>query len=180
MTTPSRRNFSKSIDLGVHASELREKNLKAIMDVIATVKNDIESYTKNKVSIDLRDSQKHTFLKAAALLSSFDNTHPILQKLTNQVIFALSTQVESKTEDLTVLEFGSEGFPCTINVDGNRFTSADIVSFEDSIESLLSSPTTGEKIKKLMNIEIDENPTVISHEVLEQMESCEAKSIKND
>lgn len=152
MARESRRHFGESISLGVQASETKEENLKVIFDVISGAREDLENFTSNKVSIKTRDSQKDTFLKAATLMATWNNNHPDIQKPTNQVIFALSKLDTSKLEDLTVLELGVEGFPCTIYVDGNRLTSADLESFEDNISTLLSSPSTGEKIKRLMNV----------------------------
>ncbi len=154
-----RRKFGAFINLGIQASEVKKDNLKSIFEVINAVKEDLEEVTGNKVSLGMRDSQKHQFLKVTALLATLNSNHPVLINPTHQVIFVFSLLDNSKTEDLTVLEFDTEGFPCTIYIDGNRFTSADIQSFEDSIESLLSSPNTGEKIQRLMNLQNPENET---------------------
>ncbi|MDH0030311.1 MULTISPECIES: hypothetical protein [unclassified Acinetobacter] len=162
MTREGRRHFGESIGLGIHASETKEENLKAILDVISSVREDLECFTSNKVSLKTRDSQMDSFLKAATLVSTLNNNHPNILKPTNQVIVALSTLNKKESEDLTVLELGAEGFPCTIYVDGNRLTSADLESFEDNIDALLSSPSTGEKIKRLMNVEPNQADDVIS------------------
>lgn len=151
----SKRNFGESLSHAMEASDSKEKNLKTIFGIINDVKADIEDFTGGKVSIDFRDSQKHMIYKAAAYYSTFDKNHPILNRPTNQVLFFLSTLDESKVEDLTVLELGVEGFPCTIYVDGNRITAADAESFEENLDELLSSPSTGEKLKSLININVD-------------------------
>lgn len=153
MANNERRNFGASINLGIQASEVKKVNIASIFAVINAVKEDLEKVTANKVSLGVRDSQKHKILKATALLATFDRNHPEIIHPTNQVIFALSILDNSQTEDLTVLEFDTEGFPCTIYIDGNRFTSADIQSLEDNIDSLLSSPITGEKIQRLMRVQ---------------------------
>lgn len=153
MANSERRNYGASINLGIQASEVKKDNMASIFAVINAVKEDLENVTENKVSLGVRDSQKHQILKATALLTTFDRNHPMLIHPTNQVIFALSLLDNSQTEDLTVLEFDTEGYPCTIYIDGNRFTSADIQSFEDNIDSLLSSPLTGEKIQRLMKVQ---------------------------
>lgn len=159
MANKERRNYGASINLGIQATQVKKDNMKAIFEVINAVKEDLEAVTENKVSLGMRDSQKHQFLKVTALLATFDSNHPVLINPTNQVIYVFSILENSKTEDLTVLEFDTEGFPCTIYIDGNRFTSADIESFEDNIESLLSSPNTGEKIQRLMNFKKLEDVT---------------------
>lgn len=152
MTRVTKRNFGDSLKHAIEASDAKEKNLKSILDIINDVKIDIENFTQSKVSIGLRDSQKHILLKAATYYSTFDKTNPLLGKPTNQVMFFLLTTENPKVEDLTVLEFGSEGFPCTIYVDGNRLTSADSESFEENLDTLFSSPSTGEKLKSLMGV----------------------------
>lgn len=156
MTRVSKRNFGESLSHAIEASDSKENNLKTIFGIINDVKADIEEFTKGKVSINSRDSQKHMMYKAAAYYSTFDKTNPILNKPTNQVLFLFSTIDDSKKQDLTVLELGSEGFPCTIYVEGNRMTAADAESFEENLNDLLSSPSTGEKLKSLITIEVNE------------------------
>ncbi|MFV5630750.1 hypothetical protein [Acinetobacter oleivorans] len=156
MTRVSKRNFGESLSHAIEASDSKENNLKTIFGIINDVKADIEEFTNGKVSINSRDSQKHMMYKAAAYYSTFDKTNPILNKPTNQVLFLVSTIDDSKKQDLTVLELGSEGFPCTIYVEGNRMTAADAESFEENLNDLLSSPSTGEKLKSLITIEVND------------------------
>lgn len=155
MTRVTKRNFGDSLKHAIQASDAKEKNIKSIFEIIDDVKIDIETFTQSKVSIGLRDSQKHMMLKAAAYYSTFDKTNPLLQKPTNQVMFFFLTTEDSKVKDLTVLELGSEGFPCTIYVDGNRLTSADPESFEENLDILFSSSSTGEKLKSLVELNLE-------------------------
>ena len=53
------------------------------------------------------------------------------------------------------MELGAEGFPCTIYVDGNRLTSADPESFEENLDILFSSSSTGEKLKSLVELNLE-------------------------
>ncbi|EHU2375593.1 hypothetical protein A0159_RS08845 [Acinetobacter baumannii] len=160
MTRVSKRNFGESLSHAIEASDSKENNLKTIFGIINDVKTDIEEFTDGKVSINFRDSQKHMMYKAAAYYSTFDKTNPILNKPTNQVLFLVSTIDDSQKQDLTVLELGSEGFPCTIYVEGNRMTAADAESFEENLNDLLSSPSTGEKLKSLITIEVKDTVEV--------------------
>lgn len=155
MTRVSKRNFGDSLNHALQALKAKKKNLKAIFSIIDDVKIDIEKFTDGKISIGLRDSNKHLLLKAAAYYSTFDKTNPMLQHPTHQVIFFLSSKDVSKVQDLTLLELGTEGFPCTIYVDGNRITSADSESFEENLDLLFSSPSTAEKLQSLLNEEDD-------------------------
>ncbi|CDG74723.1 hypothetical protein ACJ6IB_09230 [Acinetobacter baumannii] len=179
MANIERRNFGASINLGIQASDVKKDNIKSIFEVINAVKEDLEAFTENKVSLGMRDSQKHQLLKFTALLATFNSNHPAIINPTNQVIFVFSILDNSKTEDLTVLEFDSNGLPCTIYIDGNRITSADIQSFQDSIETLLSSPNTGEKIKRLMNVKNQENVTE-AQSITFAAESNENKVVDDD
>ncbi|OBA12093.1 hypothetical protein [Acinetobacter sp. LMB-5] len=155
MSNSERRDFLASLKHGIDASAIRENNLNIIFETLINVKEDIEKFSEKKISLKWRDSQRHTMLKAAALASTFDPSLSVLQKPTSQVIYIFSTINETLREDLTVLELGTEGFPCSVTIDGNRFTSADIESFQDSLDQLLSSPSTGEKIKKLLKFDPD-------------------------
>lgn len=156
MTRISKRNFGESLSHAIEASNTRDINLKTIFGIIEDVKVDIEGFTNGKVSIGLRNSQKHAMYKVATYFSTLDKTSPVLDRPTNQVVFLLSNIDDSKHYDLTVLELSSEGFPCTIYVDGNRLTAADAESFEENLDELLSSPSTGEKLKSLININAEE------------------------
>lgn len=153
MTRVSKRNFGDSLSHAIQAADAKEKNLETIFNIVDDVKTDIEKFTQGKISIGLRDSKKNMFIKAAAYYSTFDSTNPLLNQPTNQVIFFLSTLDSSNKKDLTILELGNEGFPCTIYVDGNRMTAADAESFEENLDLLLSSPSTGEKLKSLIQAE---------------------------
>ncbi|HCQ9811693.1 TPA: hypothetical protein OUH77_003767, partial [Acinetobacter baumannii] len=53
-------------------------------------------------------------------------------------------------EWLSMLNFSSNGYPCTITIDGNRFDSIDKISLEENIKMLLSTPSTGQKLFRLM------------------------------
>jgi len=167
MTRVSKRNFGDSLSHAIQAADAKEKNLETIFNIIDDVKYDIESFTEGKISIGLRDSQKNVFMKAVAYYSTFDTTNPLLHQPTNQVIFFLSTTDTSNKQDLTLLELGNEGFPCTIYVDGNRMTAADAESFEENLDLLLSSPSTGEKLKSLIQKEshelsFSEEPSIVT------------------
>lgn len=174
MTRVSKRDFGESLSHAMEASDTKEVNIKTIFGIINDVKEDIESFTDGKISIGLRDSQKHVILKAATYYTTFDKTNPILQKPTNQVIFFLSTIDNSKVQDLTLLELGVEGFPCTIYVDGNRMTAADAESFEENLDELLSSPSTGEKLKVLINIKTPQSE--IEASIFEDMENSDTQT----
>lgn len=176
MTRISKRNFGESLSYAMEAADTKRLNLEKIFGIINDVKHDIESFTDGKVSIGLRDSQKHIISKALAYYTTFDKTNPILQKPTNQVIFFLSVIDNLKAQDLTLLELSPEGFPCTIYVDGNRMTAADEDSFEENLNELLSSPSTGEKIKTLINISAAEHS--IEEVISIQLEECDSQKIK--
>ena len=64
----------------------------------------------------------------------------------------ISTSTDDKTQrfDITILVISPDGFPCEMNVNGNKLISHDAESLLEQFKPLLSSAFVGDKIRKLM------------------------------
>ncbi|WP_312080063.1 hypothetical protein [Acinetobacter schindleri] len=141
-------NFLEAIKAGISAADVKKDNLAKIFDVIKEAKDDIEEFSNKSLTLVQKVSQIDVVHSFAVKMSTpqYNKTKPL-----NQVLFVQLTSNENKSEELTMLFLGSEGFPCTIYVEGNQLTAGDENTFRENIKVLLGSPSTGEKIGRLLN-----------------------------
>lgn len=140
-------NFLEAIKAGINAADVKKDNLEKIFNIINEAKGDIEKFSNNSLTLISKVSQidvVHTYaVKIAA--PQYNKSKPL-----NQVLSVHLTANENKSEELTMLFMGAEGFPCTIYVEGNQLTAGDENAFRENLKTLLGSPSTGEKIGRLL------------------------------
>lgn len=143
-------DFLSAIQSGIQASMDKDRNIQEILDMIDQVKKSVETFTENKVTLTLRNSYIDMAVSLTVKARSFGLMSK--DKPTSQVIEAILCDNQTKKEELTIVDFGVEGYPCTIYVDGNQLTALDKVGFEKNLARLLASPVTGSKLIKLVDI----------------------------
>lgn len=70
----------------------------------------------------------------------------------SRVLYVALSKDSSQKFDLTVLVISSDGFPCEMNVNGNKLISHDAESLLEQFQLLLSSAFVGDKIRRLIEI----------------------------
>ena len=140
-------NFLEAIKAGISAADVKKDNLGKIFEVINEAKSDIEEFSGKSLTLISKVSQLDVVQTFAVKMASpqYNKSKPL-----NQVLFVQLTANESISEELTMLFLGSEGFPCSIYVEGNQLTAGDENTFRENINVLLGSPSTGEKIGRLL------------------------------
>ena len=146
--------FGQALKAGLQASENKSKNLSSIEEVIEKLKLEISLATDNKISIQYKSPTKRnhlaTFSVLASTLSALEiNDKPKDEKPKDKAIYAVNS--EGDEELLSIVEIGSEGYPCTIFLDGNKLIALDKMSFESNLSELISSATIGDKFQRLLN-----------------------------
>ncbi|MBE4724575.1 hypothetical protein IHV21_20470 [Acinetobacter baumannii] len=146
--------FGQALKAGLQASENKSKNLSSINEVIEKLKLEISQATDNKISIQYKSPAKRNPLAAfgvlGSALSSLEiNEKPKDEKPKDKAIYAVNS--EGDEELLSIVEIGSEGYPCTIFLDGNKLIALDKMSFESNLSELISSATIGDKFQRLLN-----------------------------
>ena len=146
--------FGQAFLAGLEASKKKAENLSSINEVIQKLKVEISQATDNKISIQFKSPTKRnhlaTFHMLASTLSTIDiNDRPKNEKPEDQAIYAVNSI--GNEELLSIVEIGSEGYPCTIFLDGNKLIALDRISFESNISELISSATIGDKFDRLLN-----------------------------
>ncbi|MBJ9482684.1 hypothetical protein ACKEN5_18030 [Acinetobacter baumannii] len=138
-------NFTDSLQLGLQTALDRERNFQEIHDVFSTLKDQILAFSNNSVTLEMLFQTD----------PEDDNTiGDYFESLTNlyidKTIYLINVDEGQNYEWLSMINFSSNGYPCTITIDGNRFDSIDKVSLEENIKMLLSTPSTGQKLFRLM------------------------------
>ncbi|WP_286859615.1 MULTISPECIES: hypothetical protein [Acinetobacter] len=138
-------NFTDSLKLGMQTALDRERNFQEIHDIFLTLKEQILEFSNNLVKLELifqvvpeDDTTIADYFEN--LTNLYDDKNLYLTDVNNTQNF----------EWLSFINFSSNGYPCTIIIDGNNFDSIDKISLEENIKKLLSAPSTGQKLFQLI------------------------------
>lgn len=136
-------NFIESLSFGMQIAQKRHQNFLEIHDVFLDLKKQIESYSNYKISIEL-------FGKNGDYFTNFDENPDMLYEAKN-LIAAQASAPHEVYYQLTNVSFSNDGYPCTIELEGNKYDAFDKNSLEENLKTLLSTASTGESIFKLLN-----------------------------
>lgn len=142
--------YLNALSAGEKALNKRNHNSKEFNDKINAVAKSVEEYTDNLVTLVLEET----------LIDSFSNVLRSIQKINPKGVIgkdapkklALLAKVKeypSNAVFLTNVELSAEIFPCTIYVEGDQLTAADVHAFDNNLVRLLSSPTVVNHILNL-------------------------------
>jgi len=151
MDESTKNRLSAAFKSGFVAFKDKEKNIQEIFEVLKDIKEVVEFSSKDKISVVWVDSQIDVISQVAIGLKLGKN-HPNYTRLPTQVVYFVLKENKDKKLEWTTLEVSSEGFPCTIYVDGNRVTASGKNELIENFESLLSSASTAEIINSLEKI----------------------------
>ncbi|MBJ6350927.1 MULTISPECIES: hypothetical protein [unclassified Acinetobacter] len=145
--------FLTAIESGIEASLDKEKNIKEILSMVDQVKHEVESFSKGKVTLELASPYEGlgVFLKTIAI-AEHNKVNNGTDKPADKILKAVLVSDKSISERLTVIEFGTQGYPCTIKVDGDELSAGDSEGLERIFVRLLGSPVTGKKLRKLVGL----------------------------
>lgn len=143
-------DFEKAAKQGLDASLDRESNLEEINKLIQEVGLAVMSLTEKKVKLTWRHKSYSALYNLSKMQIRTSDVE--IQPISNEerVIFVHLTSDENVRHDLTVLNIDTKGFPCEMNVSGNKLISHDIESLADNFKILLSSPFFGQKVRDLI------------------------------
>ncbi len=137
-------NFLLSIEQGIDSAISRESNFLEIHNLFQELKEQILEFSKGKVTLEL-------------ILSSAKEDSPDIDYLTTKeglyrnkhIVFTLTKQ-SNKFEHITPINLSKNGYPAKLEIDGNQFEAFDKISLEELLKKLLSSPSTGQRLYKLI------------------------------
>ena len=140
-------NFTDSLQLGMQNAIDRERNFQEIHDVFSILKEQILAFSKNLVTLELIYIENPG--DSDDLVDYFENSTGLYL---DKTIFLTDVDDSGNFECISKIDFSSNGYPCTIEIDGNFFDSIDKISLEENIKKLLSTPSTGQKLFQLMRL----------------------------
>lgn len=125
-------NFLDAIQLGIQSAKDKDRNIQNILLIISRLKNSIEEFTEGKVTV--RTVDKHEGLTLSLCTED------------------LHSEYKSASEELTIIDFGIDGYPCKIKIDNNQEIAHTNEGLEEYLTKLLSSAIVGSRLIKLINI----------------------------
>lgn len=138
-------NFTDSLKLGMQTALDRERNFQEIHDIFLTLKEQILEFSNNLVKLELVFQEGPE--DDATIADYFENFTNLYEDKSLCLTDVNNTQ---NFEWLSFINFSSNGYPCTISIDGNKFDSIDKIGLEENIKTLLSTPSTGQKLFQLI------------------------------
>ncbi|MDN8396093.1 hypothetical protein QZK79_15045 [Acinetobacter baumannii] len=137
-------NFTDSLQLGLQ-SAYRERNFQEIHNLFYSLKEQILEFSNNSVTLEMIFREDPD--DEDTIIDYFENFTDLY--IDKSLCLTRVDDIQD-FEWLSMLNFSSNGYPCTITIDGNRFDSIDKISLEENIKMLLSTPSTGQKLFRLM------------------------------
>lgn len=138
-------NFTDSLQLGLQSALDRERNFQEIHNLFYSLKEQILEFSNNSVTIEMIFREDPD--DEDTIIDYFENFTDLY--IDKSLCLTRVDDIQD-FEWLSMLNFSSNGYPCTITIDGNRFDSIDKISLEENIKMLLSTPSTGQKLFRLM------------------------------
>ena len=140
-------NFEESLKSGISHAEEEQQNRTEIDSVIEQLKNDIETFSSEKVSIKIDRRTDQNSLLAGAFATLYGHK---TRKYMAIVAFNKS-QPDNPDRELCEWKYGEKGYPVTIDYLNKSITCADKESLINTLQDLLSKPDAGKKIKFLLD-----------------------------
>lgn len=140
-------NFEESLKSGISHAEEEQQNRTEIDSVIEQLKNDIETFSSEKVSIKIDRRTDQNSLLAGAFATLYGHK---IRKYMAIVAFNKS-QPDNPDRELCEWKYGEKGYPVTIDYLNKSITCADKESLINTLQDLLSKPDAGKKIKFLID-----------------------------
>lgn len=145
-------DLSLAVEEGMQSSVTREKSIEEIDNVLIEVDQAIKRATNDKVEFGWRKKGFNTLGLLTGLTIPITDVKIESQEPESRVLYVSAIDDKSQKFDLTILVISPDGFPCEMNVNGNKLISHDAESLLEQFKPLLSSAFVGDKIRRLMKI----------------------------
>lgn len=141
-------DFSKSFKKGIAAAAIADKSRQEINLVFEDLNEQLNQATDGKVAIRIR--------KPSILMSNLKQS--ILNQKGSDTIIAFKPQdPQNRYTELAKWSQNNAGYPCKIVYDINAIYCEDKEALEVALAKLLEDPAIGEKLYKIMNLELNQD-----------------------
>jgi len=143
------RDLKEAMLKGISASKDKEKIIREIDNLLIETNELLREITSDKMEFKWRPYSLNTLGALANIKISVydvDIKQPTSEKRVLYICLADKLEIR---EDLTVLEIDINGFPCSMNVNGNKLIANNIEALKEIFGELFSSSDFGDKIRKL-------------------------------
>lgn len=129
-------DFLTALQSGIKSAMNREDNFIEIHNTFLRVKEQIDIFSEDRFEVQLQGISKNDPFKKP---KDYFKDHSDLYS-DKKLIMIDNKRIAKLTE---IYFDRNNGYPCTILIDGDEFTSTNLESLEDNLRKLLSSPSTG-------------------------------------
>ena len=143
------RNLREAMLKGISASKDKDRIIREINDLFIETNELLRDITSDKMEFKWRPYSLNTIGVLANIkipVYDVDIKQPTSEK---RVLYICRADKPEIREDLTVLEIHINGFPCSMNVNGNKLIANDIEALKENFGELFSSSDFGDKLRKL-------------------------------
>jgi len=137
-------DFLSALQNGINSAVNREANFLEIHTLFFLVKEQMDTFSQGKISTRLKNIPQNP---VQGTVNHFENPSKLYD---NKRLYVSKT---GSIFDLILTDIyfdRDNGYPCTIMIDGDEYTSVNKESLEENIKKLLSSPSTGNILYSLM------------------------------
>lgn len=134
---------------GISASKDKETIIGEINSLLEETDKLLKDVTGGEVEFKWRKYELNTLgiiANIALPIYAVDIKQPTNEK---RVLYICRTADSKIREDLTILEIDIDGFPCSMNVNGNKLIANNIEALKENFGELFSSSDFGDKLRNL-------------------------------
>lgn len=160
-------NFGSSFLKGIKVSEDKEKNRRAIFNLIEEMSNQIKKASENKINIEIIKDTEFNLVNtpigavvarvmapktrvSRASVSALETIKEITGTNPDHLNYVLAIVDDKFHIKLTDFIFDPQAFPCRFKIDGSDVVSHDLFSLERNLHKLLSSAHAGDCFRRFM------------------------------
>ncbi|MEQ1161493.1 hypothetical protein ABLT50_12180 [Acinetobacter calcoaceticus] len=142
-------NFTDSLQLGLQSALDRERNFTEIHDIFAALKEQLFLFSKGSVTLEMiiKNENSEENGESVDYLTTLEGLYE------DKFLYVSPTHnLNENYQYLGTINFSPNGYPCTLESEGNQFDSIDKIGLEENIKKLISSPSTGQKLFGIMKM----------------------------
>lgn len=142
-------NFTESLHIGLQSALDRERNFTEIHDIFAALKEQLVHFSKGSVTLEMiiKNENHEEDGEPLDYLTTLEGLYE------DKFLYVSPTyNLNENFQYLGTIKFSPNGYPCTLETEGNQFDSIDKIGLEENIKKLISSPSTGQKLFEIMKM----------------------------
>jgi len=145
-------DYIPSLHKGIEAAKIARINIREIKSVFDDLNSQLAIEVKGKLKLEVKAFLEENTITRLTAMAQF-----AAPKKIQHIVASNPLAKGSSITKLTKWEITHNGYPCRIFLEENVLICEDKKSLEKNLNLLLSDPVVGEKLYKLINLDVQEN-----------------------